>query len=256
VRRTCERPGCGEPVAVIYGCAIDASDTVWVDAFSPDKADGPIPVGTMGVVCALHGSRLSAPRGWSIDDRRVAVPPLFRIVPKATPPAPAKPALEQKVSAKPSPKSSPDATGSKPRPTRKDRTAEVPRPSLFADLEVSTSPANVPAPEPDAVTVVESVVEPVVEPVVQPVVEPINEPVIEPVDTSEQLRIDDSTELEIQQDVVRPRESTDLTGDATRPWIPTFDPDDDLNGLLDATTPMLRDAFRSRHNGRGDRSDS
>ena len=203
MRRTCERPGCGEPVAVIYGCAVDATDTVWLDAFSPERADGPIPVGTMGVVCVVHGDRLTAPRGWTIDDRRVAVPPLFKVVT--------------------SPKTSPSA---KPRAARKDRTTEVPRPSLFADLEVASNPLS------------ESV------------------PSVEP----EKVRSDDSTELEIQQDVLhrgeRPGGSGDLTGDATRPWIPTFDPDDDLNGMLDATTPMLRDAFRSRHNGRGDRSNS
>jgi hypothetical protein len=50
---------------------------------------------------------------------------------------------------------------------------------------------------------------------------------------------DDSTELLIRQDV------------DTR-WAPHFDPDDDLGGMLDATGSMLRDAFRSRHNGRRD----
>jgi hypothetical protein len=35
-------------------------------------------------------------------------------------------------------------------------------------------------------------------------------------------------------------------------WAPHFDPDDDLGGMLDATGSMLRDAFRSRHNGRRD----
>jgi hypothetical protein len=50
---------------------------------------------------------------------------------------------------------------------------------------------------------------------------------------------DDSTELLIRQDV------------DTR-WAPHFDPDDDLGGMLDATGTMLRDAFRSRHNGRRD----
>jgi hypothetical protein len=38
--------------------------------------------------------------------------------------------------------------------------------------------------------------------------------------------------------------------DDSKSWVPFFDPDDDLGGMLDATGPMLRDAFRSRHNGR------
>jgi hypothetical protein len=38
--------------------------------------------------------------------------------------------------------------------------------------------------------------------------------------------------------------------DDSKSWVPFFDPDDDLDGMLDATGPMLRDAFRSRHNGR------
>ena len=85
-----------------------------------------------------------------------------------------------------------------------------------------------------AVVVIESVVETVPMFVEEQVVEEEVEEVIEILPTQ-----DDSTELLIRQDV------------DTR-WAPHFDPDDDLGGMLDATGSMLRDAFRSRHNGRRD----
>ena len=59
----------------------------------------------------------------------------------------------------------------------------------------------------------------------EPVIEPVVAPEIEPV-------------------------ADDPSTDATRSWKPFFDPDDDLDGMLNATGSMLRDAFRSRHNGR------
>jgi hypothetical protein len=115
-----------------------------------------------------------------------------------------------------------DGTGS----TKRPRPADIPRPSLFAELG-------------------EPVVEPVVviEPVAEVIVREEAPPVIEEIVEEEVIEIlptqDDSTELLIRQDV------------DTR-WAPHFDPDDDLGGMLDATGSMLRDAFRSRHNGRRD----
>ena len=244
---------------MIYGHAVDSPDTMWLDRFSPEQADDPYPLGAMGAVCVRHSERLSPPRGWTMDDRRVAVPPLFKVVTSSSSVAPSTssaPAKRPSADAKKSSSGASSGTSSgsaakdptaptpKPRAPRKDRTTEIPRPSLFGDLQA----------DPVRESVVEPVAEPVVEPVVVPVVEPVKERVVEP----SRPVVDDSTELEIQQDIVhrsRPDDDSDrdLTGDATRPWIPTFDPDDDLNGMLDATTPMLRDAFRSRHNGRVDR---
>ena len=59
--------------------------------------------------------------------------------------------------------------------------------------------------------------------------------------TLEPVAVDESYDI--------PREP-DPTGDGTGSWEPFFDPDDDLDGQLNATGSMLRDAFRSRHNGR------
>jgi len=43
--------------------------------------------------------------------------------------------------------------------------------------------------------------------------------------------------------------------DETRamPWVPVFDADDNLGGMLDATTPMLRRAFGTEHRERRER---
>ena len=98
--------------------------------------------------------------------------------------------------------------------SRKEKVRDLPRPSLFADQAVSE-----PETESPTGAVIETVEnsEPVIEPVVAPEIEPV---------------------------------ADDPSTDATRPWKPFFDPDDDLDGMLNATGSMLRDAFRSRHNGR------
>ena len=229
MRRLCEKPGCGQPVAVIYGLAPSGTEAgLWVDHWSPERIEEVPPPGARGVVCQKHSESLSAPRGWSFEDRREAIPRLFKTRDRGNLTAVPDPTNET-----PRPKDSTgslkrDVTGSIKRDgtgsTRRPRPADIPRPSLFAELD-----------------------EPVVEPVV--VIEPVAEvmvreeapPVIEEIVEEEVVEIlptqDDSTELLIRQDV------------DTR-WAPHFDPDDDLGGMLDATGSMLRDAFRSRHNGR------
>lgn len=71
MRRLCERPGCAAPAEVSYG--IDNSALlVWVD-------NRPIPERELaGRLCRRHADAISVPRGWTIDDRRQAVPQLFR----------------------------------------------------------------------------------------------------------------------------------------------------------------------------------
>ena len=219
MRRLCEKPGCGQPVAVIYGLAPSGTEAgLWVDHWSPERIEEIPPPGARGVVCQKHSESLSAPGGWSFEDRREAIPRLFKTRDRGNLSAVPEPTTET-----PRPKA--DSTGSLKRDStgsikrdvtgsvKRPRPADIPRPSLFAELD-----------EP----VVET--EPVVE--VAVVEEVVEEEVIEIPPTQ-----DDSTELLIRQDV------------DTR-WAPHFDPDDDLGGMLDATGSMLRDAFRSRHNGR------
>jgi len=243
VRRLCEKPGCGQPVAVIYGLAPSGTDAgLWVDHWSPERIEEVPPPGARGVVCQKHSESLSAPRGWSFEDRREAIPRLFKTRDRGNLTAVPDPTNET-----PRPKDSTgatkrDVTGAVKRDgtgsTKRPRPADIPRPSLFAELD---------EPVVEPVVVIEPIVE--IEPVV--VIEPVAEvvvreeapPVIEEIVEEEVIEIlptqDDSTELLIRQDV------------DTR-WAPHFDPDDDLGGMLDATGSMLRDAFRSRHNGRRD----
>ena len=110
----------------------------------------------------------------------------------------------------------------KPARSRREKVGAMPRPSLFA--------------EPTSEVVSEPVVAPEVAPVV---VEPVVVP--EPVPVARPVAVDESYDI--------PREP-DPTGDVTGSWEPFFDPDDDLDGQLNATGSMLRDAFRSHHNGR------
>ena len=259
MRRLCEKPGCGQPVAVIYGLAPSGTEAgLWVDHWSPERIEEIPPPGARGVVCQKHSESLSAPRGWSFEDRREAIPRLFKTRDRGNLSAVPEPTTET-----PRPKA--DSTGSLKRDStgsikrdvtgsvKRPRPADIPRPSLFAELdepvvetpvvpvaEVSVAEVSVVVNEPVVETVPMFVEEQVVEETVieesvievQVVEEDIEEEVIEIPPTQ-----DDSTELLIRQDV------------DTR-WAPHFDPDDDLGGMLDATGSMLRDAFRSRHNGR------
>jgi hypothetical protein len=211
---------------------------LWVDHWSPERIDEVPPPGARGVVCQKHSESLSAPRGWSFEDRREAIPRLFKTRDRGNLTAVPDPTNET-----PRPKDSTgslkrDVTGSIKRDgtgsTKRPRPADIPRPSLFAELDEPVVVVE-PVIEVEAVVVIEPVAEVVVREEAPPIIdEVLEEEVIEILPTQ-----DDSTELLIRQDV------------DTR-WAPHFDPDDDLGGMLDATGSMLRDAFRSRHNGRRD----
>jgi len=239
VRRLCEKPGCGQPVAVIYGLAPSGTEAgLWVDHWSPERIDEVPPPGARGVVCQKHSESLSAPRGWSFEDRREAIPRLFKTRDRGNLSAVPDPTNET-----PRPKDSTgslkrDVTGSIKRDgtgsTKRPRPSDIPRPSLFAELD---EPVVEPVVVIEPVIEVEAVV--VIEPVAEVVVREEAPPIIDEVLEEEVIEILPTTELLIRQDV------------DTR-WAPHFDPDDDLGGMLDATGSMLRDAFRSRHNGRRD----
>jgi hypothetical protein len=211
---------------------------LWVDHWSPERIDEVPPPGARGVVCQKHSESWSAPRGWSFEDRREAIPRLFKTRDRGNLSAVPDPTNET-----PRPKDSTgslkrDVTGSIKRDgtgsTKRPRPADIPRPSLFAELDEPVVVVK-PVIEVEAVVVIEPVAEVVVREEAPPIIdEVLEEEVIEILPTQ-----DDSTELLIRQDV------------DTR-WAPHFDPDDDLGGMLDATGSMLRDAFRSRHNGRRD----
>ena len=169
MRRLCEKPGCGQPVAVIYGLAPSGTEPMmWIDSWSPERIRDVTPPGARGVLCVRHGEMVSAPRGWVLEDRREAIPRLF------------KPRQRGNLVAVP------DSTADKlERPKRdntgalkRSHTRDIPRPQLFVDLLGKDEPV-----------VVETVA-------VVPVVEP--SPVV--VEEPTAVELDDSTEILIRQD--------------------------------------------------------
>ena len=76
MRKLCERPGCGAAAEVSYGID-NASLTVWVDNRAILEREH------AGRLCRRHADALVVPRGWTLDDRRQAVPQLFRVVESA-----------------------------------------------------------------------------------------------------------------------------------------------------------------------------
>jgi len=213
VRRLCEKPGCGQPVAVIYGLAPSGTESMmWVDSWSPERVRDVTPPGARGVLCVRHGEMVSAPRGWVLEDRRETIPRLF------------KPRQRGNLVAVP------DSTADKlERPKRdntgalkRSHTRDIPRPQLFVDLLGKDEPVVV---KKTPVVVVEPV--PVVAESVPVAVEPIS------------VESDDSTEILIRQD------------DSHR-GTSTFDPDEDFAEVREPTGSMLRDAFRPRFDDRRD----
>jgi len=78
--RLCERPGCSQPAEVLYG--IDAEHLlVWIESL-----DGAV-AHRAGVLCRRHADAMVVPLGWMLDDRREAVPRLFK--PRGATPPPA-----------------------------------------------------------------------------------------------------------------------------------------------------------------------
>ena len=220
VRQTCERIGCGRDVAVVYGTAPgrDGSLTLWIDAFRADVS-GSREREIMGFVCREHGERLSPPRGWLIDDRRENSPRLFKPQPNL------------------------QVVRDRPARSRKEKVGTLPRPSLFAETapESEVVSASVAAPVSEAAPAI-------VPDIVPDIVSGLVDSSIVEIAEHPEVIVDETDNVLVEQDEVP--HDPDSTGDSTGSWEPFFDPDDDLDGQLNATGSMLRDAFRSRHNGR------
>lgn len=69
--RLCERPGCSQPADVFYGIDTD-NLIVWIESF--DLAANV----RAGVLCRRHADAMVVPLGWMLDDRREAIPRLFK----------------------------------------------------------------------------------------------------------------------------------------------------------------------------------
>ena len=193
---------------------------MWIDSWSPERIRDVTPPGARGVLCVRHGEMVSAPRGWVLEDRREAIPRLFKqrqrgnlvAVPDSTADNVARPKR--------------DSTGA----LKRSRTREIPRPQLFVDLLGKDEPVAV---ETVAVVVEKNPVGPVVAPI--PVVVEAVPVVVEPT----AVEPDDSTEILIRQDDLHRGTST-------------FDPDEDFAEVREPTGSMLRDAFRPRYDDRRD----
>lgn len=172
--RLCERPGCSQPAEVIYG--IDAEHLlVWIESL-----DGHVAY-RAGVLCRRHADAMVVPLGWMLDDRREAVPRLFKSR-ETPPPTPSKPRRQRQHAAR-------------------DETGQLELSPAAVEAAVAAAPAP-PAAEPTAAPAAE-------------------DPATDPAPAG--------------------------NGAAGKsPWKPVFDQSDDLDGLLQARSPLLSRAFGKR----------
>ncbi|MFT3854326.1 MAG: hypothetical protein QM733_16535 [Ilumatobacteraceae bacterium] len=196
--RRCERPGCGEPADLHYG--IDAEHLmVWIEPLDESLPDRP------GVLCRRHADSMVVPLRWTLDDRREAVPRLFR-APAASEPAP------------------------RPKAARSTRSRPL-GVQLALDGELIVD-----EPSPVVTEVAET-----------PDASQPGDTTVDGTSIDDTL-IDDTADDEAadgDDDAARP-EPPAATG---LPWRPVFDPDDDLGGLLDVSSPLLSRAFNGRDRG-------
>jgi hypothetical protein len=164
VSKLCERPGCSESGAAVYGM-VPENLLFWIAPISGT------PTVDQNVLCLRHADAMSVPRGWTLDDRREEIPRLF-----------------------------------KPRPvSRREHPA----------AQRAKRPAST-----------------------------VTEPV-------EQLVIDGTGEIrrpEVVDDEPAARMVSDTSrasrDDSATAWEPSFDHDNDLDGLLEVSSPLLARAFR------------
>ena len=166
--RLCERPGCSQPAEVIYGISAEQL-MVWIESLDQAVAY------RAGVLCRRHADSMVVPLGWMLDDRREAVPRLFKQ--REASPAVASPPRRRRS------RGHRDDTG-----------------------QLALSPvADAPSGDAEAL----------------------------PVAASAGGIVDTAT-------------GTDTDTDTNAPWKPVFDQSDDLDGLLQARSPLLSRAFGKR----------
>jgi hypothetical protein len=179
--KLCERPGCSDVAAIAYGFDVDRL-LVWLAARDPDG--DPLRAGSL---CKRHADAMVVPRGWTLDDRREAVPRLFRPAPTADAPAP------------------------KRRRAKTAARTEAAAPEAPPAAPLTETPSAQPAPPVAMAT-----------------------PAHDELDPSR-------TVAEVTGE---PSATDDPDATQAIPWLPTFDKDDDLGGVLAARSPLLARAFR------------
>ena len=126
-------------MAVVYGQEAappesEGAQQFWIDAWSPERSEEIPPAGARGVLCALHGELLQPPRGWTLIDRRDAVPRLFKPQLVRDPSAPM--GRPQDVSGAIQRRAVRDGTGRR-------RASDVPRPQLFGEIDRRSTEVDV-----------------------------------------------------------------------------------------------------------------
>jgi hypothetical protein len=218
--KQCQRPDCSEPASVAYRFD-PANQLVVLDglrgSLDPES----------GALCMRHASTMVLPRGWWLDDRRQTIPTLFANIRRD---------LEQLGGAVP------EVPRARRTGARRTRAVDAPliEPTAVSvpgqvvagvveSVDEVVVPAVVTAAEPVVAAVVEAIGVPAVEAAADPVVEPVADPVVEA--SVESGETDD--------------------GPVVHAWTPDFDAHDDLDGLLNATSPLLSRAFSGRRPRRG-----
>ncbi len=173
--RLCERPGCSDVASMAYGFDVDRL-LVWLALRDP-MGDGL----RAGSLCKRHADAMVVPLGWTLDDRRDAVPRLFK--------APA------------------DETTQRAKPTRRPRSSDRGSEQLALDT-----------------------------------VAPVEEAAADELPESPSARTDE--DVRTVAAVTGELLADDPDATVAIPWMPDFDQQDDLDGVLAARSPLLARAFR------------
>jgi hypothetical protein len=196
---------------------------VWLDALSDGTARA-------GDLCTRHADSLAPPNGWERVDRRPRPPapvdaqPVVPPVAATAAPATSAPAGSITVTplakeTKPKRKSGDDdLLPARRRPARRRRWSEVP--TLFEGATDTETAEPEPSVAPETVA---------------PAPEPVSAPVVETVD--------------------EPAAGQDAADSTPASWLPRNASDDDLDGVLDASTPLLARAFRNAKPANSDADD-
>jgi len=210
--RRCERPDCAVVATVGYG--FDASQRV---AWFIDLAS--TPSATAGALCRRHAAAMVLPRGWWLDDRRPeSASRLFAAADVADDASTQQPA------------SMPAQAGASSARVRRARSTPIEQPVLRLD-DVDSTRA-----QPLAQTLA---TDPAV--VVAEVLAP--SPATDGDATAD---ADAATHADVESGLVSDIDAPAAIDEPPTPWVPSFDHADDLDGLLDARSPLLARAFRGR----------
>jgi hypothetical protein len=223
--RRCERPDCAVVATVGYG--FDASQRVawFVDLASTPSANA-------GALCRRHAAAMVLPRGWWLDDRRPeSASRLFAAGDVAD------------GNALRWPDSTPvDAVAPPPRTrARRARSTPVEQPAL--GLDDSSPPIDQPS-APGPATPDPTVLDDVVANAAITTASRSDDS-----ESAIAAGIDDSEseiDAEVAVDVEAGLDASAANEEPPTPWVPSFDHADDLDGLLDARSPLLARAFRGR----------